>query len=930
MRFRIFKLVILLLAVMLFPMLLKAEAETLRVGYDPAGSYLEFGKNATFQGYNMEYLYEISKYTNWSYELVPYTKWADAVQALETGEIDILPTVLRSPEREHSILFSMRPMSDMRVALIVPQDDKVHFYGDLDCMQGARIGVRSNTLDAAEFKTWAQKYGLQYKLEIFDTQKELIDALDTGSIEAAALSYVGRARDYRAIAEFAPQNMYFAVTPGRQDILNALDIAMEQIVVMNPGFVEKISKKYMKTIGTTGPLFSHAEHEYIRSAPPVRVTLSDKSFPFSYRSDTGEIKGIIPDLLQRLTELSGLQFEIVAINSQQEGIHMVQEGQAVILGRLTDDLIFSKQLGLRTTTPYAHFAMVQVARKQTTEYRRIALQGIVQKEMVKSQEPEDSGREYLVCPNTAACFEALTEGRVDAIYVDSVTAAYFMNSHRASEYQMASLPAFSYDLVFGVDEKASPQLASILDKSIRFISVDELSGIVAKNRMPDRQGLWEIAARIPLQYLTAVLALLLLAALVLAYTSYSLWRKRGIEKRMAAIKEKNRIIQVDLETAQKVNAVKEEFFSHISHDMRTPLNGIAGFTRLAGEAGTLAEARNYIEKIRISNALLTELVEDTLQLSKLDRGNFQLSWEKSDSMEFAKELAVPIRLQAEEKGLRFTLDVHGLEQKHILMDRRNTRKVFLNVLSNAIKFTPAGGKIILSMESSLSSAGRFVLWARIIDTGIGISREFLPRIFEPFSQEGFAGMTEQPGNGLGLAIAHRLVERMGGEIEVESKPEKGTEVSIVLYFDLVDEAGRPVETARPPNADASRLKGKRALLCEDNALNTEIAKLLLEQYGIEVLCAANGQAGLEMFKQSLPGSIDFILMDLRMPVMDGYLAARGIRSLDRPDAGTVPIIALSADAFAEDVEHSREAGMNAHIAKPLEPEKLLAELLRWC
>lgn len=817
MRFRIFKLVILLLAVMLFPMLLKAEAETLRVGYDPAGSYLEFGKNATFQGYNMEYLYEISKYTNWSYELVPYTKWADAVQALETGEIDILPTVLRSPEREHSILFSMRPMSDMRVALIVPQDDKVHFYGDLDCMQGARIGVRSNTLDAAEFKTWAQKYGLQYKLEIFDTQKELIDALDTGSIEAAALSYVGRARDYRAIAEFAPQNMYFAVTPGRQDILNALDIAMEQIVVMNPGFVEKISKKYMKTIGTTGPLFSHAEHEYIRSAPPVRVTLSDKSFPFSYRSDTGEI-----------------------------------------------------------------------------------------------------------------CFEALTEGRVDAIYVDSVTAAYFMNSHRASEYQMVSLPAFSYDLVFGVDEKASPQLASILDKSIRFISVDELSGIVAKNRMPDRQGLWEIAARIPLQYLTAVLALLLLAALVLAYTSYSLWRKRGIEKRMAAIKEKNRIIQVDLETAQKVNAVKEEFFSHISHDMRTPLNGIAGFTRLAGEAGTLAEARNYIEKIRISNALLTELVEDTLQLSKLDRGNFQLSWEKSDSMEFAKELAVPIRLQAEEKGLRFTLDVHGLEQKHILMDRRNTRKVFLNVLSNAIKFTPAGGKIILSMESSLSSAGRFVLWARIIDTGIGISREFLPRIFEPFSQEGFAGMTEQPGNGLGLAIAHRLVERMGGEIEVESKPEKGTEVSIVLYFDLVDEAGRPVETARPPNADASRLKGKRALLCEDNALNTEIAKLLLEQYGIEVLCAANGQAGLEMFKQSPPGSIDFILMDLRMPVMDGYLAARGIRSLDRPDAGTVPIIALSADAFAEDVEHSREAGMNAHIAKPLEPEKLLAELLRWC
>ena len=495
---------------------------------------------------------------------------------------------------------------------------------------------------------------------------------------------------------------------------------------------------------------------------------------------------------------------------------------------------------------------------------------------------------------------------------------------------MAALPAFSYDLVFGVDEKTSPQLASVLDKCIRFISIDDLSGIVAKNRMPEHQGIWEIATQIPLQYLAAVLALLLLAALVLAYTSFSLWRKRGIEKRMTAIKEKNRIIQVDLETAQKVNAVKEEFFSHISHDMRTPLNGIAGFTRLAGEAETVEEAKGYIEKIRISNALLTELVEDTLQLSKLDRGNFQLSWETSDSMKFAQELAVPIRLQAEEKGLQFTLDVHGLEQKNILMDRRNTRKVFLNILSNAIKFTPPGGKIVLSMESSLSSVGRFVLWTHITDTGIGISREFLPRIFEPFSQEIPDGMTDLPGNGLGLAIAHRLVERMGGEIEIESKPEKGTEVSVVLYFDIVDEAGRPVEAAALPKADFLRFKGKRALLCEDNELNTEIAKLLLEQHGIEVVCAANGKEGLEFFQESLPGRINFILMDLRMPVMDGYLAARAIRSLERPDASTVPIIALSADAFAEDVERSREAGMNAHIAKPLEPEKLFAELLRWC
>ena len=906
-----------------------AEEQTvIRVGYDPSGIYLYQGEDGGFQGYNLEYLYEIAKYTDWKYEFVPYPQWADAIAALENNEIDLLPTVLRSPEREGRMLFPMRAMSAVHVALVVGREDTQYFYGDVAALQGAHIGVRRDTVDTNSFRNWAAARKLQYDEVVFDSQQDLLTALDEKRIDAAAMSYVGRARDYRAIAEFAPRLMYFAVAPEREDVLRSLDMAMEQIAAFNPGFFERIVQEYTKQSAAPQPVFSRAERALLDEAGTVRVTLLRHGFPFSLQTEDGSYEGIVPDLLKRLSELSGLRFSFVPVDSQSEAVEAVAEGRADMIGRVGNNLVSAKREGLRLTTPYVVDSMVSLTRKGTDEVHRIAFLGIFQKEKLIQALAPDTAMAFEVYPDTQKAFEALDRGAADALYVDSATAAYFLNTHRAAEYQINALPEYRYTMSFGVSEQADPRLASILDKCIRFVSVDEMAGIITNHRQPENRLIADVVEQLPMRYLFLLLLLAVLTAAVMGYTSFSLWRKRGVEKRMADIKEKNRQIQVDLATARQVNSIREEFFSSISHDMRTPLNGITGFTRLAAEADTLEAARGYIEKIKVANGLLVDLVEDTLQLSKFERGNFQLTLENFDIREFAADIAAPARLLAEEKGLRFVLDMAALENRRVVADRVNTRKIFWNLLSNAVKFTSAGGEVQVILSSCISPQGSFVLWLKVTDTGIGISREFLPRIYEPFAQERQSGKTEYIGNGLGLTIVRRLVDVMGGELSITSKQGKGTEINLELYFELAPEAQAAEKLVKLP--DYSMLQGKRILLCEDNELNADITKELLAEQNMSVLWAENGQRGLELFQSAEPGSIDAILMDLRMPVMDGYAATQAIRAMERPDAKTIPILALSADAFSEDVAYCLEIGMNAHIAKPLDPDRLYQELVHWC
>jgi signal transduction histidine kinase len=405
--------------------------------------------------------------------------------------------------------------------------------------------------------------------------------------------------------------------------------------------------------------------------------------------------------------------------------------------------------------------------------------------------------------------------------------------------------------------------------------------------------------------------------------------------------EETKAVRSMLQREEQALKYRTDFFSNISHDMRTPLNGILGFTDLALESQDQKQIHQYLSKIKLSGGLLLDLINDTLMLSKLESGKLQPHYEIIDNRLLSGRIIIPVQVMADEKHVTLVQD--RSRSPHVLLkaDRVNTQKIFINLMSNAVKFTPPGGKVEIIMEQltqpQYDCNYRFI----VRDTGIGISKEFLPHIFEPFMQEDHPQNVKDnaQGTGLGLAIVKQLVDLLHGHLEVVSEKGKGTAFTVFLPLPVVQTVAgepewvpgaavpEPEPVAKLPGAvkECSRLPVK-ILLCEDNYLNMEIAVTILRKRGYLVDTAVNGKLGVEKFTASPAGTYAAILMDIRMPVLNGYEAARTIRKLDRPDAATIPIIALSADAYDEDIQKAKAAGMTAHLSKPIQPEEFFATL----
>lgn len=907
------------------------ESKEVKVGYDVTGIYLNKDANGDYRGMNLEYLYEIAKYTNWHYTFVPYTSWAQAVTDLENGKIDLLPTMLKSPEREKTLLFSDRNMGTIYVSLIVPKGDKSLSYGDIEALHGKRIGVRRNTVDSHNFKVWAQDNKLTYTEVPFDGQGDLLLALDAGQIDAAAMSYVGRARAYRAIAEFAPQDMYFAVSPNRRDLYVGLNNSMPRISLMNPSFYVNITKRYMGMGSSAQLIFSESELAYVKSAPPIRVALMRHALPFSEQESDGSFTGALPELFIRITQISGLKFEFIPVSSQEEALQAIKDKKADLLGRIADNIFFAEDHDLRLTTHYADITLVQLHKRKKKEIRTIALQEPALQEILKLNTPTRNTNTppvtYVLIPDF---LNALADGKVDAVYCDSAMATYFLRTQRAADYELTSLGIDSYNLALGVCKGMNPRLATILDKCIRNIGCDKMESIIAKNSTARNRSLLSILEELSAGTLFTIMTILVITTLALAYLSFMLWRRRGIEQRLAEERLKSQAFQAKMTATQEISAAKEDFFSLISHDMRTPLNGILGFTDLAQSATSLPMMQEYLQKIKISSNILLDLINDTLQLSKLERGKLPSIWETVDTLEFSHKALTPVSIMAQKKNINLLLNTDALEHCLVKVDRLNTQNILLNILTNAVKFTPVGGTVIMTVTSQPVKDGKLPVQTIIQDTGIGMKQEFLDKAFEPFAQEHRnPDAATQQGSGLGLTIVKKQVEKMGGTVQISSKENFGTTVSLELAYEYVGPAiGKPFEDSQVPAVDLAKLQDKKILLCEDNVLNTEITVKLLEKQGVQVIGTVNGQEGVKAFEQSVPGEYAAILMDIRMPVMDGYAATKAIRSLDRPDAKTIPILALSADAYEEDVAKCLAHGMNGHLAKPINRQQLYIELAK--
>ena len=608
-----------------------------------------------------------------------------------------------------------------------------------------------------------------------------------------------------------------------------------------------------------------------------------------------------------------------------DAVHLVQRGKADILGFFLGDENDAAQLGLALSASYVSANNI-IVRNKACSYPAPGLVGaLVESQRFPSGISAEKIRSY---PGIKEALAAVNSGEADFIYGLSSKMEQDISRYHFTNLAPVTLVNDQSAISFALPTPVDPDLLTVLNKAINNLSESERT--VIRNRNLESIGVSEFSLTDfiyanPLQFMFIVMFVLsvLFTALLLA-----------IGARMKAT-----VIQGNLKRAEAANLAKSEFLSRMSHEIRTPMNGIVGMSTIAMQnIDNTDKIKDCLEKVIMSSKHLLALINDVLDMSKIESGKVELRHESFNFRAFLQDFENLYGEQAKSKGISYETILASDLEVQIIGDSLRLNQVLSNLLSNALKFTPAKGMIKLRVSKTGEDQENVYLRFEVIDTGCGIAEENYDKIFESFEQENVDVTYKYGGTGLGLSIVKRFTGLMGGGIHVTSVQGSGSTFTVDLPFGKIKESGKPTrfsdingrnDLAKDCYAVDYDFKGKRILLVEDNELNREIAEELIGVTGASVESAEDGVQAVEMFKESAEGYYDLILMDVQMPHMDGYEATRCIRALGRSDAQKVPIFAMTANAFAEDVQKSREAGMNAHISKPLNIRAVYKQMNRY-
>ena len=894
-----------------------AAPQTVRAGFFPNGDFMHKADGA-YSGYDVEYDYTLAGYADWDLRFVEYDSLNAALAALERGEIDVMSGLSVTAERAAKYLVSEQKMCTARIAVQTRADDDRFSAGDIAGMAALTCGILRGSNVVALYGSWCADNGLTPHIVEYDSLDARNAALESGAVDAiAGGSTIPGAQK---IAEFPSLDLYYMFNRDRADLKTALDRAMERLALAAPAYADDLFRKYFPTTRNTVPSFGAAEKAFLAAHPVLRVAVLGNDAPFSAAKRDGGAQGVLPDYLAHLAKMMGAAAEFVPFSSSDDACAALSAGRVDLVGRFENNIFDANGRGVLLTAPYLKMNLVQITRAGTDAVQSAAVPACNLRYVTDALAAARTELTVTARVNGKTCFDALKAGRVDSVICTQPAAAWLLNRNRASDYLVLAFGGGTYDVSCAVARGTDGNtLRAILNKCIA-VDGGYLSKLITSETLEDSADLTGFVYRLPVTALAVIAAAAALLLVIAVAALIVLIRRRRSERRLAAQR-------AELTAAAEANKARHAFFGAVSHDMRTPLNGIIGFADLALASGDPARMRDCLTKIRDSGAILSSLVNDTLIMSRLENGKYTLNPAPCDTGELFGGVIEPIRALADKKGVRFEDNIASLRRRTVRTDGLSLQKILLNLLTNAVKFTPPGGRVSLDCHLEPADGAQPETVLIVSDTGAGISREFLPHIFEPFAQE-HADNADTAGSGMGLSIVRSIVTAMGGTVTVQSAPGQGTAFTVRLRL---EEVAPPAEKAPPEDSRTGRLRGRRVLVCEDNALNLEIVRSILSGYGMEVVGAENGRRGVELFAASPVGSFDAVLLDLRMPVMDGRSAARAIRALDRSDAAAVPIFAVSADAFPENVAECLAAGMNGHIAKPIHADELaetLADALR--
>ena len=701
--------------------------------------------------------------------------------------------------------------------------------------------------------------------------------------------------------------------------------AWKRILDANPNFAaERYAVNFPDRL--VNIQLSDRDLEYVNERKTITVAVPENWYPlYCKETPLKNHTGIMADVLDEIKSFTGLRFSYVYAKNYADAIRLIQQGDADILGFFLGDENDAAQLGLALSASYVSANNI-IVRNKACSYPAPGLVGaLVENQRLPSGISVEKIRFY---PSIKEALFAVNNGEADFIYGLSSRMEQDILRYHFTNLAPVTLVNDQSTISFALPIPVDPDLLTILNKAINNLSESERT--VIRNRNLESIGVSEFSLTDfiyanPLQFMFIVMFVLsvLFTALLLA-----------IGARMKAT-----VIQGNLKRAEAANLAKSEFLSRMSHEIRTPMNGIVGMSTIAMQnIDNTDKIKDCLEKVIMSSKHLLALINDVLDMSKIESGKVELRHESFNFRAFLQDLENLYGEQAKSKGISYETILASDLEVQIIGDSLRLNQVLSNLLSNALKFTPAKGMIKLRVSKTGEDQENVYLRFEVIDTGCGIAEENYDKIFESFEQENVDVTYKYGGTGLGLSIVKRFTGLMGGGIHVTSVQGNGSTFTVDLPFGKIKESGKPTrfsdingrnDLAKDCYAVDYDFKGKRILLVEDNELNREIAEELIGVTGASVESAEDGVQAVEMFKESAEGYYDLILMDVQMPHMDGYEATRCIRALGRSDAQKVPIFAMTANAFAEDVQKSREAGMNAHISKPLDIRAVYKQMNRY-
>ena len=907
-----------------------APAKVVRVGsFEDTFNYCN--EKGARKGYGYELLQTLSGYTGWQFEYVT-CDWSDCFEKLKNGEIDIMGDISYTEDRAEEMLFSDEPMGEEKYYLYADLSRADISASDYKTLNGKKIGVLMGTEPEVMLTEWEEKHGIKTEHVNISNNEDVKQKLANHEIDC----FVSLEESFWAelgistITRVGKSGIYYALNKDRPDLKEELDNAMRALDEAAPFYTADLYKRYFSLDYI--PILTGEEKAWLKGHGAIRMGFltSDRGVS-TYDPATGEITGTITDYIQFAADCLGnqeLEFQLVGYDDKEAELNALKSGEIDMIFHFDQSPNLAEEYRVACTNTTWTSNMMAVTNQQHFNENKANRIAVPQNKISLTRYlafyyPQ---WEIVDCDTQEDAIKLVKDGQADCFITGVSSEAKYSKNHGFYSVLLPN-PAKS---CFAVNS-GNRSLLSILNKTIKAMPANMLTSSLAMYKSSARKVTLSEFIKDNFFMVLLVSSIAVAAILLTILKLLRKARKAEAAARKAAndTQELNAKLQIAVENAESANHAKSTFLFNMSHDIRTPMNAIIGYADLASRhSDDPAKLKNYMENIQVCGQNLLMLLNNVLDLARIENDKTEMEYSVSDVDKDFRNCIAMFRNQADSKGQTLTVTTHLLHP-YVYVDIPHLTEVCTNLVSNAVKYTGAGGTIRCDVTQK---PGEKEGWCdtviTVADNGIGMSQEFQKHIFEPFERERTSTVSKVEGSGIGMGIVKKLVGLMGGTVEVESKIGVGSTFTVTIPCRIASEDETQAKRETNPS-DQKCLCGTRILLTEDNDLNAEIATELLQEEGCTVDRAKDGVECVDMLEKAANGTYQLILMDIQMPVMNGYDAAKKIRRMDDPQKAGIPIIAMTANAFTEDRQVALDAGMNDHIAKPINMNVLVPTLRKY-